>query len=361
MNGQSKGRGWKGTLQAAVSAATTASQAYKNLNSLRGAAGIDKPTGKRKRPNNKSRKRKKRIRDSGGIVTMDGDSRFDFKSVKYKLTKLGRVHKWIGSNLNYEQQAFGTVQHIATDPINSQKIQQIIDLYGLGSFQAIFKKAYAGLLVTEPNYNADIIQQYSTNHKFFIDYVNMETEFVNQTQGGCHFTYYVCMSKNTKSSGTTPLTDWTAGLQDDAGQNSAFTDANYIGCTPTQSKIFNENYKIVHRKTLLMGPGARHHFKFKFSPRSLVDAGYINRYTHIKGISYYLFVVQHGQLGVQNAGGVVVAPLPTKVIYNVRTHYRVRLCSAFPDQTYQQRADLGTVGAMGAIAIREDDGEIENA
>lgn len=297
-----------------------------------------------------------------GNVNVEGTYSFS-KTIKYKQSKLGKVAKFIGAKYIKEIQRFDLLYHDPADVINSQKSEVLDTIYGGGSTGDIvncMQECYTVQNPANPLFSAanPLIINNSECIKFYLDGCKSEYEFTNMSAGSATITFYTVMHKQTKSSVTTPLTDWDTGLDAMAGSGTG-GDRQVTGNKPTTSKLFNMGYKIVQQKRVFAGPGAKVNYTFNFKPQSVVDSEYFFRYSHVRGLTYTTFVVTHGQLGLTAASQV--APKGVQWIYTSRKTYTTRAVS-HSAAVIRQIFDLSTttIAAAGPVAVREDDGELES-
>jgi len=353
--------------------------AYKLAKSIKGMGG--------KRSKASVRKRKSKSRSTGSKaqkVTVH-DTANTFKKIQYKTTKLDKTASFLGGESRHEWQNFGTVQHLDTDEINCQKVVYLFQGYDQTDVLATFNTAYQNLplnvpVATVPGAGVGLqplIINVSNSYKFYMKDVICSAYLTNMSAGSSEITIYTVMSKNTKTSAADPINDWSEG-QDDASQLSSQTGVTpiRIGSKPTDSKLFNMNWRIVDKKRYSCHPGGKINYTFKFAPRNLVDTEYWGRNTYVKGMTFFTFVVTHGQIGTagQAPGGGAANPYlgfafpkPTNWAYNVTKTYTNKMVNHFPRSIQQSYAfpglTVGTVGIVpgaGPILVREDDGEIES-
>ncbi|QCX35034.1 capsid protein [Blackfly DNA Virus 7] len=347
--------------------------AYRLAKSIKGVGG--------KRSKAATRKRKSKGRSTGSKaqkVTVH-ETANTFKKIQYKTTKLDKTASFIGGQSIQEWQNFGTIFHADTDEINSQKVVYLFQGYDATDVLACFNNAYQQLplnvpLATAPTTGvglAPLALNISNSYKFYIQDCNITAYLTNMSAGSSEITIYTVMAKNTKTSAADPINDWSEG-QDDTSMipGQLLVTPIRIGCKPTDSKLFNMNWRIVDKKRYSCGPGAKINYSFKFAPNNLCDTMYWGRNTYVKGMTFFCFAVTHGQVGLagQAAGGGPANPYlgfpfpkPTSWAYNVTKQYRNKMVNHYPRMLQQSYSNLGvTVAQANPILVREDDGELES-
>jgi len=293
-----------------------------------------------------------------------------YKNITYKTTRLDKTASFIGSEFIHETQNFGTIAHIAGDEVNSQKVALITSMYEQADTLNIFNFAYQNGPPLGPLNQGPLLQPLNNNisgsYKFYLNSCVTTWEGTNMSAGASELTLYTLMCKNTTGLFNDPISDWNEGLDDASGAaGQTLVNAARIGTKPTSSKLFNMKWKIVDRKKYNVGPGGKVTHTFKFAPRNLIDTEYWGRHYHVKGMTYYIMAVCHGQMGKVDNSNVTYpsAPMPKTVdwVYNITKKYSSKMVNSFPRQIYQfyQLPNI-TVGVTQPINIREDDGELES-
>lgn len=315
-------------------------------------------TTKRRKGNNRTRMASKYV---DGTINLT-------KTVKYKPQKFNKQLVLQGGKYIKEYQYNNILYHQLTDDAYTQKVQLIDFLYdggiptvGGSNITSYFNDMYSQQKTTAPLYSSGaIINANSEGIKVFLQSAVWNTEWTNMSAGATTITFYVVMCKNTKSTGTGPTTDWTNGLIAEQGGQLTAPTSTRIGNKPTSSKLFNTNYKIVDQKTVTAGPGAKIHYDFNFLPRTAIDTTYFVRNSQVKGLTYALFVVTHGQLGLGGPLNNIVVPKPVQWIYNIRKRYVLKTVNSYPTMLNQQVNDSMLVSAVNPVTVMEDDGDIES-
>lgn len=290
------------------------------------------------------------------------------KKISYKPAKFTKQLALQGGKYIKEMQSNNILYHATTDDAYTQKVQLLDFLYDGGvpvaggtNITSYMNDMYANQLTTAPLYSSGaIVASKAEGMKIYLHSATWNIEFTNMSAGATNMTIYVAMCKNTKSTGTGPTTDWTNGLIAEQGSQITAPNPNRIGNKPTSSKLFNTNYKIVDKQQISAGPGAKIHYNFSFNPRSIIDTTYFVRNNQVRGLTYALFVVTHGQLGLGGPSNNIVVPKPVQWIYNIRKRYVLRTVNSFPTVLNQQVSDSALVSAVNPVTVMEDDGDIES-
>jgi len=307
-----------------------------------------------------SKRKRYRARADGA-----GENMTVYKTIKYKLTKLNKFAKFIGAETVHETQGFNLLYHENTDIANSQKVKIVANIFDSQDTQAIMNIAYSNIAGAAPlNSNATtIIANQSSSYKFFIQSCHLAQEWTNMSAGESTITFYLCMAKNTRSTGLNAESEWGEGLDDASGLlgQTAVSDT-VIGNVPTQSKLFNMQWKIADKKTFKAQAGAKVNYNFTFKPQSIVDSEYWARHTYVKGMSFQLMVVTHGQLGLSQHEGELntIIPKPVQWIYTSRKRYTLRTINHYARNITQVFEEpLLKVEDVNPVQVMEDDGNLK--
>jgi len=356
--------GWK-----AVKAATAGAIAYrsgpsKQMYQIYGPSRVGQINANKSAKSNTltKRKRKRKYSQSGHG---HGENMTVYKTIKYKLTKLNRFAKFIGAETVHETQAFDLLYHDNDDIANSQKVEVAANVFNSLDTQAIMNIAYSNVAGAAPlNSNVTtLLTNQSSSYKFFIQSCHLAQEWTNMSAGESTITFYLCMSKNTRSTSFNTEIEWGEGLDDASGLLGQTAVSNtVIGNVPTQSKLFNMQWKVVDKKTFKAQAGAKVNYNFTFKPQSIVDSEYWARHTYVKGMSYQLLVATHGQLGLsQHAGEVnTIIPKPVQWIYTTRKRYTLRTINHYARNITQvfEEPTLKVVDIQ-PVQVMEDDGNLK--
>lgn len=376
---------YRNAAKRAASWAASAYPVYKRAKfAYKLAKSIKRVGGKRSKAATRKRKSKSRRTGSKSQKVTVHETANTFKKIEYKTTKLDKTASFIGGQSIQEWQNFGTILHLDGDEINSQKVVYLFQGYDQNDVVTCFNQAYQNLPLSTPVATVPgagpglvpLIINVTNSYKFYVQDVTCSAYLTNMSAGSSEITIYTVMSKNTKTSSADPINDWSEGQDDTSGISGqlAVTPIR-IGSKPTDSKLFNMNWRIVDKKRYSCGPGGKINYTFKFAPKNLCDTEYWSRNTYVKGMTFFTFVVTHGQIGLAGAnpaGGTnpyqgLPFPKPTSWAYNVTKQYRNKMVNHYPRQLQQTYANAGvTCGPVGAvpgagpILVREDDGELES-
>ena len=296
-----------------------------------------------------------------------------FKKIQYKTTKLNKFSSFIGGEFVQQTQAFAQMFHNSTDEVNSQTVQYLTTVYEQPDVLNIFNQAYQNIPAIAPIDGAAPgpisvgtgVQPGSSSYKFYMNGVKLDITGTNMSAGGVSLKLYTIVSKNTKTSSAHPFNDWEVGLDDASGiLGKDKVNARRVGSSPTESKVFNMNYRIVDLKKYELGPGGKIHHTFVFNPRSLVDTEYWARNTYVRGFTMWIMAVGVGQVGLVDASNVTYSGQPmlksVNMAFNVVKTYRSKAVQHFPRSRIEYYTlPTVTVAAAGPVNIREDDGELE--
>ncbi|AXL65936.1 putative capsid protein [Giant house spider associated circular virus 3] len=358
-------------------AAKLASAAWRNRKAISAAAAVPaaffagrKNTIKRKatsqggRPAKKAKQAKRGTRRASSGINVEGTINTG-KKIQYKNVKFNKSLQLQGGVYRKERYETGVLYHDPGDDIFTQKVKTIDFVFDGGppvalgtNITSIFNDMYANQATTAPLYSSGaVVLNQNEALKFFLQSGSIDLELTNMSAGSAQLTIYVLMAKNTKSTTSGPTADWTNGLIAEKGSQANTPTPFTINNRPTSSKVFNVNWKVCDSKTYNAGPGAKVNYAFNFSPRSVVDATYFARHTQIRGLTYALLAVTHGQLGLTAAQAVV--PKPVQWIYSIKKTYILKTVNNYPAIVSQYVQSSATVSASGPVTVREDDGELE--
>lgn len=165
-------------------------------------------------------------------------------------------------------------------------------------------------------------------------------KFVNQAVGATDLWIYDVVSKVTKGSYSSPATDWALGYTDTNVQPAAAISTyaggdTTIGAIPTESKVFNINWKVVGRTTVRLGPGAEHNHQFNMRPNKVIDGTYAANFAQIRGVTCGVLVVQRGPLTDSTLDFIAGNPTygKSKVIIGIDINIHSRIVGQYPAHT----------------------------
>jgi len=195
-------------------------------------------------------------------------------------------------------------------------------------------------------------------NKFFLKAVHSKIELTNQSPAVSNLEIWTVISKVTKPLYVAPQSDWQLGLDDQA---PTVESVDEVGVRPTQSKLFNMNWRVKSvKKIQLMGGETHTHFN-KFYCNRYMDAEYWNTYEQIRGITMVTFIINWGQIGdTSNAAALgTITTVPTKIIGLIQKTYTYSIASAFP-KNYTTSGSLATDPQASMYVVNEEAGNILN-
>lgn len=170
---------------------------------------------------------------------------------------------------------------------------------------------------------------FQKSQRFLVNSINTVSEFMNEGSGMINCTVYDLMARNTGSY-VDPVSAWSQGLTNTEG-----LDATSYTCpwtAPTQSKLFNMNWKIVGKRFVELGPGRGHIHTFNHKVNRIVDMEYAQEFNCIKGLTTTCMIVVQGSVADSNnapaLGTITLAP--SKLVGISRTKAIVRGMTILP-------------------------------
>jgi len=202
---------------------------------------------------------------------------------------------------------------------------------------------------------------FQTNYKstkFLLESATMETDFVNAGSDEFQMIIYDCIAKHTQSTLRNPITDWTSGITDQQGSDTASltagTSKNSPNSKPTLSKIFNMEWKVIKVTEVSVSPGRTHKHLFHEKIRRIIDWEYFNTNEQIGGMTYAPIVTIQGRpVGTADAANPVTLSY-CKMNYVTTTRLRGRALSAFPRQTWQKNTIKTSAAGLTATLMNDD-------
>lgn len=166
--------------------------------------------------------------------------------------------------------------------------------------------------------------------------VKQTTKIQNQGQGTTDMWIYDLVSKVTKESYSAPDTDWADGYVDTnvlpAAAIATYGGGNTtIGAIPTESKVFNINWKVLKVTTVRLGPGAEHNHIFNMRPNKVIDGTYAANFQQIKGVTTGILLIHRGPL-VDSTSGNAAAGTITYGHSKLITANDIKICSRIVGQ-----------------------------
>jgi len=289
-----------------------------------------------------------------------------FSTLNYNSPKLAKTLVWSKQPIDYEQmitfsnsnasqggQSVNLINNAQTTGILFS--DQIVDLF---EKHAQFRNtAGAGANVTvDGNYSAG---EYNS---IYIKSATVTYTMTNQSPVTTDVDMYIITPKNSKYtySADQALTHWDNGIAASAMTNTVATKTFY-GTSPTLSKEFNMNWKIVKRISLRLEPGQEHTHIFKFNVRRLVDLGHCTTFAGgIKGIAMDTILITKGPV-LDSTNGFTsgsISTSRTKIVGVQKVKYRAYAVQNYPKITYQ--ATNITTGNANLYGIVDASGTVVN-
>ena len=201
----------------------------------------------------------------------------------------------------------------ASGSINGPIGQQNITL--LGQWNSIADTQQMSTL-TFANAAAAVTGQNPT--RFCVQSLQAEVQLVNSSTASTQVDIYdiVCrrdvpILASAVYNASTPQAAWMSGveLQSTLSDPGGSPQAYIIGSLPTDSQLFKDYYKVIQRKTVLMGPTAQHTHKFSIRTNKEFDRNMLSTMngtmSGLKGYTHFTMLVTRGQPGLLGAAGGV--------------------------------------------------------
>lgn len=262
------------------------------------------------------------------------------------LRKIGNGSTWITQQTNSLSVAAG-VQGAAT----WSQLCSVGDLQSCWASGADFYNFTAGANVGQSQ-----VQNGYKSNKFLLKSCKCKIEMTNQSPAVANVEIWIVMSKVTKTTYSTPGTDWQIGLPDlSAG---ASVSSSYMGARPTQSKVFNMNWKVKSVKKFQLMGGQTHTNFLDFKIKRYIDTEYWNQYAQIKGITMAIMVLAWGQAADTTNGPTVgnITTTPVKLIGVQSKTYDFDMINAFPKQYTVAGTSLAQEPLANIYVLNEEAG-----
>lgn len=287
-----------------------------------------------KKTSRRGRQKSRRGRVIGGNQTggsaLGGNVTLKLTQIsKSKWNKKYNIYKYISNNgLFLQNGTFAcTTANSLQGVVSFQALNATSDLKLAFTNQAQFKNFTTGTVIQQALDAAG----YKCN-KWGLNESKITMNWSNASPASIYAQIYYLTSKVTKPTLVAPEVDWTTGLTDEIGNNLQVGDKTRLGASPTNSKLFNMNWKIrgVHRLHLQSGEQATTEYKQKLN--KLIDTEYINTYNQIAGLTVYVMAIVRGQTGdnahtrVEGAISITAA----KLLMTYDRKYSTQLIEAWP-------------------------------
>jgi len=149
--------------------------------------------------------------------------------------------------------------------------------------------------------DADVIQMYnqlnasSDTSRLVVNQVHSELLLTNNRLGNCHVTLYDIIARKDGLDPTSgsPYDCWNTG---DINSGSGATPILQPGTMPTESDLFNQFWKVVHKTEVIMSGGGTHRHIRTHTPNKFIHQEYAERATSsLRDLTTCTLIVMHGQ------------------------------------------------------------------
>lgn len=137
--------------------------------------------------------------------------------------------------------------------------------------------------------------------RFLIKNIQHTIYITNQTDGHCHMTLYDCIPRrDTDLSPVTAINQGQRVLQDNQATDGlvsipAANNQNRLGVEPYSIPVFQQRWKIVNQRTIIMHPGQVHRHTLNYNVNKMFNSTILNaENTYIRGFSACTMIKQHG-------------------------------------------------------------------
>ena len=161
-------------------------------------------------------------------------------------------------------------------------------------------------------------------------------QLTNQSPTSAEVTVYWCLAKHTSADSIWPEVAWQNGYDKSDG-NTGTVSTSFVGRKPTESKEFNQRYKVIKKIKYRMLPAQENKCVLNFYPNRMLDSDYVYNMTAIKGLMIIPMVVAHGVICDNSntiAGGTIVTTTPVKLAVLSHLTYNCTMCNFFPAINY---------------------------
>lgn len=138
---------------------------------------------------------------------------------------------------------------------------------------------------------------------------------------------------------------------------------NYIGAKPTDSKAFNEQWKVVKKVMMKLDPGGERKIHFTFKPNRVIDRAHVDRYGCYRGLQYAALVVNHGVTGDSDNAFTtgVISTTAAKLVGIFDYEYCFRAINIFPRiQVAYNNIPTAAIGTGNLYTIADAAGTVVN-
>lgn len=209
--------------------------------------------------------------------------------------------------------------------------------------------------------------------KLYIKKCKMTYDLTNQGPTSCYFKMYFILPKSTETAYIDPKDTWVQGYQNEEGRYSQ-RDQNYINAKPTDTKLFNQNFRVIKCIKGKMDPGDEKKIIFDYSPNRFLDVGYLRDHKTIKNMSpVFCMLVSHGVTAdlINQPSSFLgsVTTTRTKIVgivsheytgytVSVRGKYQREVGDPYSSPLLDTTASAGTIGANPVLSIADAAGNV---
>lgn len=122
-----------------------------------------------------------------------------------------------------------------------------------------------------------------------------------------------------------PLSAWRQGVSDQTSTSPDFTAWQNVMSLPTDSKLFNDWFRVIKRSHVGLQAGSTHRHSVILKPNKIIDTELLQRSNgDLAGYSVYVLVVINGQpASIKDEGGAIVTTATTALdcVYSSRVKY----------------------------------------
>lgn len=337
------------------------------------AHGVYKKWAKQQKKSRKSSKSKTKTKTSANplvnkpIMAPDNGLSFSACKIKYPAMKgymavkrntnqdvWSSTHRFYKTSPIGQQAAFSLYDHL-NSTISANKPGLLTDNH----FERLMEDCVRTTTAQQDYYGITL----HDDPLLWLDYMEVETIFTNQSPGLVILTLFDCVCRDAKA--IDPYNDWNSGIQQAEGSGTLNdpTDPTIYGGLPYEAKLFNSRWRI--KKTTMIelptGRSHRHIMRFDYHGRLPMTEVRSSEGQTYKGITQNLLAVIRG-IPVDNTNayapvaGSEVSTDQVKVIGVSTNRCYTRLSSAKQKKVYREQG-LPLTGGMGAAYIQSENAQ----
>lgn len=272
------------------------------------------------------------------------------KSTYNVVKKFGNGSTAVFQQTNSDTVAAGLQKATTFSILNGQAEMQSIWL-NIANFYNPFAPAVVASSNTQAGFKSS---------KFLLKRCHMKLELTNQSPSITNIEIWTCMSKITTATYSSPASDWNNGIGDENG--GVAVSNTRIGSRPTQSKLFNMNWKVKSVKKIQLMGGQTHTNVCDFKINRYMDTEYFNQFPQIRGITVAVFLISWGQVADTTNGPAVgsISTTPCKIIGNQVRTYSVDMVNVYPRQYFTAPTTLVQEPITNLYVVNEESGLVAN-